>query len=378
MSFYSHFILVLLLGLLGICHSLSNIASTVATALSPFLSSGKFSIDSCSSLIEVLALCASHRILHVCSNAITAFSRLTKLNSTLAKRILQILQSRAIIPPNSVGFSSPLASYDVDIEEFELFRENVLKDVLLSCYISSRSYYIESCVTAVEEFCTTSALSKQIKNNPHLSFQLEAALFCLCTVAVDASRRALLHGASPAVQAVAAKACDSAKLSDGVQLDIALDAEKHDEQLTRCITTLAEFPALAFSNQYVLGQMCRFLDSYASWISNASKTGILDVAANLALNAFNHQATSAYNRTDKEVSMENEHISSFTEAAMALRSMLKRNPQRFTTPEALATLEGEETCFIFRVTLMDFCIHCEFVHFRLRSRLQHHGKIYIR
>jgi len=299
-------------------------------------------LEQCSSLIEVLALCASHRLLHICSVAISAFSSLTKLSTPLAKRILQILQSRAIIPPNLVGFSSPQATYDVDLEEFELFRENVLKDVLLSCYVTSRSYYIESCATAVEEFCTTSGLSKHKKINPQLSFQLEAALFCLSTVAEDACKRALLHGASPAVLAVATKACESLKAVDGIQIDIALDAEKHDEQLTRCLRALTEFPLLAFSNQYILGQMCHFLHAYVSWISNTSAPGILDAAAVLAINAFNHEAASVKHGSDNDYWIRNERVSPFSAASMALKSILERSSLRFTTPEALTTLEGKD------------------------------------
>jgi hypothetical protein len=325
-------------GLLGVCHALSNIASTTVAALCPFLNAGKRSIDECSGLIDLLALCASHPLLQICSISIAAFSSLSRLSHQLAIRILQILQSRAIIPPSLVGLPSPAISIDVDLEEFHSFRENILSDVLRSCYITSRSYYVESCVTAVEEFCTSA--SCQVETNVQLPFQLEAALYCLCAVAEDATKRALLHWVSPAAQNAAEKASFSIRNTGDMVLNTAVDAAKHDEQLTRCVTSLANFPILAYSNTLVLGQMCHFLHLYAHWISRTQSSEVLNKAVGLTINAFNHQARSACVSADLEESTDTSPIYPFSEAALALRIILKRTPERFSTLEALTTLEG--------------------------------------
>ena len=109
---------------------------------------------------------------------------------------------------------------------------------------------MESCASAIDEFCSAPL-------TPQLPFQLEAALFCLCAVSMDASKRALLVGASPAAQSAAAKA--SAALGQAQTADIAADAMKHDEELAKCTFSIANHPAAATSNPLALAQMCRFI-----------------------------------------------------------------------------------------------------------------------
>lgn len=74
---------------------------------------------------------------------------------------------------------------------------------------------------------------------------------------MDASKRALLVGASPAAQAAAAKA--SAAQVQAQTVDIAADAKIHDEELAKCTFSIANKPAAATSNPLALAQLCRFI-----------------------------------------------------------------------------------------------------------------------
>ena len=243
---------------LGVCRCLASIAASISIASQSALRSGKVDGSTANGMLELLMKAAAHPSIHVCGIALEAFPPFVTPSSDMALRLLPILQGRAIVPPSLVGMSN-FDSCDVDFHEFEKFREHLLGDILVACYTSSRSYYIESCTSAVEEFCTSSP-------TPQLPYQLEAALFCLSAVSVDASKRALLVNATPAAQAAAAKACASRISGKGIleNINISEDAKRHDEQLSRCTHALAKNMAIASSNPLSLAQMCRFVGKVSS------------------------------------------------------------------------------------------------------------------
>lgn len=282
-------------------------------------------------MIELLLKAASHPSILVCGIALESLNTLVTPSSALSMRLLTVLQGRAIVPPSLVGMNPP-DDCAVDFDEFQRFREYQLSDVLMACYISNRAYYVESCASAVEEFCASTT-------NPQLPYQLEAALFCLSAVAMDASKRALLLTATPTVRIAAAKACASEHY-DKAAMDadaIGEDAKRHNEQLERCIRALAKVPTVALSNPLALSQMCRFIGKYANWLSKTPSEGVLEASAALALTSFNKATSTFIETTDnfKEIV-----LSPFTEAANALRNILNRSPQHFATPEALLALEN--------------------------------------
>lgn len=164
-----------------------------------------------------------------------------------------MLQGKAIVPPFLVGLTLH-DECDVDYNEFERFREYLLSEILISCYTISRGYYMESCTCAIEEFCSSS-----VGSAAQTAYQLEAALFCLSAVSIEASKRALLTLASPAAQEASAKAC---KLRNNENIDakhISQDSKEHDEHLGRTIRALRNAPVAALSNPLFLSQMCRFI-----------------------------------------------------------------------------------------------------------------------
>ena len=182
-----------------------------------------------------------------------AFHPLITPETDVSIRLLPVLQGKAIVPPDLVGMTTS-SDCGVDLHEFERLRGHLLSEVLLACYISNRSYYIESCVSAIDEFCTAPI-------SPQLPYQLEAALFCLSAISVDASKRALLVSASPAAQAAAFRACTSRYGRDSKinENNVGQDAKRHDELLAKCIRSIASSPSVASSNPLSLSQMCRFI-----------------------------------------------------------------------------------------------------------------------
>ena len=108
----------------------------------------------------------------------------------------------------------------ISFQEFQSFRFNVLADVLVSCWKTYGNHFMDSCTAAVEEFCSVSSSNG-------VSFQLEAALFCIETIADDA-----------------------------------LDSQhsfSHHEQMKRLLTALSPKPASLMVNHLTRECMCRFL-----------------------------------------------------------------------------------------------------------------------
>jgi len=313
----------------GVCRCLASIAKSIAISSKSIIRSGRMKGRE-DGMIELLLKAASHSSLYVCGIALEAFQPLITSGSPLAMRLLTTLQGKAIVPQSLVGMNLS-AECPVDFPEFQRFREYQLSGALLACYMSNRSYYIESCASAVEEFCASTA-------NPQLPYQLEAALFCLSAVAMDASKWSLLLTLPPIKRIAAAKAYAS-EYSDNSEFNESMfvqDSKRHDEQLARCIRALAKVPTIALSNSLTLAQMCRFIGKYANWLSKTPSEGVLEASASLALTSFD-TATLTFIENKEDFS---EIIPSpFTEAATALRNILNRSPQRFATAEALSALE---------------------------------------
>ena len=101
----------------------------------------------------------------------------------MAPELLPLLQRRAITPHR---FHEGAVEYHVsDLDgvsfaEFLTFRENILRDALLSCWRANSSHYIESCTSAIEEFCSE-------QSSVDVSFQLEAALYCIELVGTEST-----------------------------------------------------------------------------------------------------------------------------------------------------------------------------------------------
>ena len=232
----------------AVCRCLARIASSVALASQSSIRSEKLG-HSANGLLDLLLKGAAHPSIHVCGICLEAIPALIAPGSDYSDRLLPILQQRAIVPASLRG-GQDIGDSGVDFNEYVSFRENLLSPALIACYKNNRVFFVESCASAVHEFCAAPL-------TPQLPYQLEAALFCLSSVSIDASKRALLVNASPAAQQAAAKA--SLTLGGAETLDIATDARRHDEELAKCTDSIANNPACATSNPLTLAQTCSFI-----------------------------------------------------------------------------------------------------------------------
>lgn len=144
--------------------------------------------------------------------------------SGLSHQLLPVLQGRAIAPHQFVNGTTPsIVPKDgtaVDFSEFERFRENLLKDALVACWKAYNSTFMASCTAAVEEFCSPTA-------SIHVSFHLEAAIFCLAAVSEEVVNASEVNSIP---------------------------------HLEKVIRALSSKPESLFGNPLTLAQACKFLD----------------------------------------------------------------------------------------------------------------------
>lgn len=133
-------------------------------------------------LLDLLQKAAGHPSVNIAAIGLEVLVEAARNGFLSPEGFLPSLQRRAIIPhqisPN--GMLS-LSAYDVcgaSFHEFMSFREHLLVDALLLCWGANVLTYLDSCAAAVEEFCTEQPTSE-------LSLQLEAAIFCIETVAAS-------------------------------------------------------------------------------------------------------------------------------------------------------------------------------------------------
>ena len=291
-----------------------------------------------SGLVELLMKAAAHPNVHISSLAIEVLSAFLPLDPSFPSRMLPLLQHRAIIPYVLLGSVPSLAagaSAGVDFSEFENFRQNVLAEALVACYLQNPKYYMDSCTSAVEEFCSSSATVE-------VSFQLEAALFCLTTVAMAVT--------------------GPSKRKD--------KAENHYDQISRCTVALSTKPTFLPANPLALGQLNRFLgmvsepetsswlealiahslcNKYGSWYTTEASTNMLEVAFELSVSTVKMAGTAFSDAEPASDMLKEMEISPFSEAAKALRIILTRSPAHFTTPGAVSLL-GCKCCISFNLS----------------------------
>jgi len=221
------------------------------------LRSGKLQ-GSESGMIDLLKNAVMHR--HLCVHSIAIDGLKSTLTNDTATDLLILFQGKAVIPSSLIGLSED--DVDFDLNEFGRFREHQLAETLNECYVYCRSFYIESCCTAIEEFCSVSP-------TPLLPFQMEAAIFCLNAVSIDATKRALLASASPAAKTAATKACASQYPHASV-MDLQMigeDASTHDSLLSRCLIALNSVPDAVSQNSLFLFQISRLLGRVSAFFS---------------------------------------------------------------------------------------------------------------
>jgi hypothetical protein len=180
-------------------------------------------------LVHLLLKGAAHPSVNICAIALQALSQLVPATPNLDRELLPILQRRAITPHNiSPHGSVSLAETDacgVNYQEFKAFRETTLSDSLLACWRGNSTTYMNSCTSAIEEFCLPTA-------TPDICLHLEAAIFCLEAVALESLQGKELKQYSP--------------------------------QMKRCSESLSSKPRSLIGNPLTLARLCSFVRQ-VSW-----------------------------------------------------------------------------------------------------------------
>ena len=274
----------------AVCRCLARTAAKVLLESQDLVSNGTLQ-TSTDGVLDLLFKATSHPSVYVCGIAVEALAEVVKSNSELSSRLLPHLQGKAIVPMNLVN------DVDGSFDDYINFRERVLTSGLIACYTGCSTFYLESCGSAIEEFCNATP-------SPHLPYQLEAALFCMIAVAGKAS-----------------KARDKQVLCD---------------QLRKMITALKN-SAVATSLPLVTAKTCLFINKYAKFFVSCStdNNAVFQQASELVISLF-HEQKICQLVTDDE-------ISPLSEACNALKELLCALPNQFSTPAAMKALEGEFT-----------------------------------
>ena len=157
-----------------VCRNLARIASAVATSYVKTTAGGP-PRQTERGLVDILFKVAAHPRVNIASIGIHTIPLLLGPTNSIVRDALPILQRRAIIPHEIVADEVELQTEsfsDVSFEDFLDFREHVLADALIACWRSDGKTFLDSCTSAVEEFCSEgSSIS--------VSLFLEAAIFCI-------------------------------------------------------------------------------------------------------------------------------------------------------------------------------------------------------
>mmetsp|Transcript_1798 Transcript_1798/g.3860 ORF Transcript_1798/g.3860 Transcript_1798/m.3860 type:complete len:1156 (-) Transcript_1798:61-3528(-) len=275
----------------AVCRCLARTAAKVLLESQDLIKNGTLQASP-DGLLDLLFKAASHPSVYVCGIAFEALSVIAPSNSELSTRLLPYLQGKAIIPFHLIR------DVDGSLDDYVNFRERVLTDALIACYTGCSTFYLESCGSAIDEFC-------QASPSPHLPYQLEAALFCMIAVSKGASK-------TPDKQVLCG-------------------------QLEKMIAALAKNSFSTTSHPLVMAKMCRFINNYAICFTSCQTKNVFETASELVITSFN-----------RDMDQDNKHahststndISPLSEASNALKQLLCSSPAQFSTPAARSALEN--------------------------------------
>eukprot|EP00578_Thalassiosira_sp_NH16_P025166 CAMPEP_0181087580 /NCGR_PEP_ID=MMETSP1071-20121207/6347_1 /TAXON_ID=35127 /ORGANISM="Thalassiosira sp., Strain NH16" /LENGTH=1183 /DNA_ID=CAMNT_0023169475 /DNA_START=176 /DNA_END=3724 /DNA_ORIENTATION=- len=224
----------------AVCRCLARTAAGVLLGSQDVIKDGTLQVST-DGLLDLLFKAASHPSVYVCGIAVEALATIAPSNGNLSTRLLPYLQGKAIIPFHLVGDANG------SLEDYVNFRDRVLADALIACYKGCSTFYLESCGSAIQEFCQASL-------SPHLPYQLEAALFCMIAVSERASK-------TPNEQVLCG-------------------------QLERMILALEKNSFTTTSHVLVMSKMCRFISEYAACFLSCESETVFDKASELVIASF--------------------------------------------------------------------------------------------
>jgi hypothetical protein len=168
------------IGDLEVCRNLARMGASICEACKA-VTTLKSPVAIGPGLLDLLLKGAAHPSVDVSGIALEALTEEVSSETGLVHKLLPILQGRAITPHVFHNHQVPSIRLENQpdyggYDAFDHFRTTSLADCLKACFLAQPEVYMTSCVAAIEEFCRPDA-------SPNVSFHLEAALFCVGTVA---------------------------------------------------------------------------------------------------------------------------------------------------------------------------------------------------
>jgi hypothetical protein len=218
-------------GDLEVCRNLARMGASICDACHAVSTEAR-PVKIGPGLLDLLLKAAAHPSTDISGIALEVLQDELSSENGLFHQLLPILQGRAITTHSFVnGDVQSLIPPDDPLdfegyEAFHLYRETSLTDCLQACWETQPEIYMSSCVSAIEEFSRPQA-------SHHLSFHLEAALFCISAIEQPADKKA------PGDMA---------------------------QYITKCIAAFALKPASLTSNPLTLSQACKFIHKVKTYI----------------------------------------------------------------------------------------------------------------
>ncbi|KAL7465356.1 hypothetical protein ACHAXS_005682 [Conticribra weissflogii] len=291
----------------AVCRCLARMAARILLEAQDDIKKGSIE-TSLVGIFDLMYKAISHPSLDVSVIALEALSSFMPSDKSLSTRLLPLLQGKAIIPFHL------FSEEDIDgFDEFRNFRELILNDALVACYSGCELFFLESCCSAIEEFCIAN-------QSAHLPYQFEAALFCMIAISDEVAKqfRKYHH-------------------SESSSISVDTDARKIHSYLERIVSALASNAFSTTSHPLVMARMCRFLNKYAICFSLFPSGNSFEAASELALSSFNR----SLKESNYDVFLESCDVKSpLSESCHALQQLLRSSPAHFSAPTAMIALEN--------------------------------------
>ena len=174
-------------------------------------------------ILALLIKGGAHPSVNVSCLALDKLCALVERMPAIGVELLPMVQRRAIIPHHSVSGAISLSASDlcgVNFHDYETFRETTLTSAAVACFKTAGDTFMDSCASAVEEFCASNS-------TVDVSLHLEAAIFCLDAVGEEAL---------------------------GAKKDF-----RYARQLQRCTKAFSNRPRSLIENPLTLARMCAFI-----------------------------------------------------------------------------------------------------------------------
>lgn len=305
----------------GVCRNLARIAAAVCSTHID-VSGERKSVEHEQGALILLSKAAAHPSVNVCAIVLPVLTKCISRMPSLGPELLPILQRRAIIPhiftSGLISFSVP-SFCDINYPEFLRFREDILRGGLLECWKANTLFFVESCASAVEEFCSSTS-------SVEVSLQLEAALFCIEIIGPNSMD---ISGSVP-----------------------------HADHLSQIISALALKPQSLMLNPLTLARACRMMkkvryvcvvlssstpdknfpnmrvEKYSQWCLSTGKDAI---CSEICVSGFIACSRSVCISDELAESSS----SAATEAAACLKEFLSERPLHYASDTSAAALRGK-------------------------------------